>query len=107
MGRSTAVSPYFDPVAGPTSPKNYSAGVYMEITGGDFCEGGGVLRSSYLWLKCDPTVTARPTTVNVDEWDPSNPNVETLCKYHFDVISHASFCPVQNVTSTQAQIKQK
>jgi hypothetical protein len=66
----------------------------MIIPNGDFCAGYGIYRSSHLWLKCNPKVTERPTKVGVAEADPANPSVLTPCMYYYDVIEHASFCPL-------------
>ena len=38
-------------------------------------------------------MSARPTTVNVAEADPSNPQQATVCDYYFDPIPHKQFCP--------------
>jgi hypothetical protein len=52
----------------------------------------GVFRQSFFFLKCDPTVVARPTTFSIYELDPVTQN-PTPCVY-YATIAHASFCPL-------------
>ncbi len=99
---SWAVGAYYDPTKGPASPKLYDQGVTVTIANGAMCSNG-VARSAHLWLKCDPSVTARPATVAVTEADPANPSVSTFCSYYFAPIAHTSFCPGYGVTGNSAQ----
>jgi len=86
------MAPYSDP-ATPGTPI-YDGGVTAQATGGKLaCKGDTIARQTYLWLKCDPQVTARPATaVAVQEKNPANPTVDDPCQYYFAPISHAMFC---------------
>ena len=87
---SWTMAPYYNPAQGSNFPQ-YDQGVTVSINGGWVC-GNGVARQAFLWFKCDPTVTERPTTVSVAETDPVT-SQPTPCKYFFAPIRHASFCP--------------
>jgi hypothetical protein len=84
------------------------------MTDGTICPATGAARSAYLWLKCDETVTTRPTTVVVKEGNfllfslsffltqisenPAYPGVATPCNYYFAPIAHKDFCPKVSVS---------
>ena len=97
---SWQMEPYYYPVDGPGGQKIYDGGLVVTIGNGDVCSANGVARNSKLWLRCDPLAVDRPTQVRFGEFDPSNPNVPSVCSYFFEPISHAFFCPLGTSTTT-------
>jgi len=88
------VAPYHDP--GSTTPQ-YDKGVVVTAAGGDTCKDGSIIRTTTLYLKCDPTVSklpaigqglcpGSPTCVGIQE--PS------VCQYILNPISWCGFCPM-------------
>jgi hypothetical protein len=86
---SWKIGPYYDP-ANPNVTL-YDKGVVVSFGNGTQC-AFGTARKSLLFLQCDPTVTERPKTVQIQEMNPVT-NMATPCEYWFAPIVHASFCP--------------
>ena len=74
-------------------------GVVMSTSGGDMCRSIQQARSMTAYLKCDPTVTDRPTTFTVSETNPHT-GVVTPCQYWTSPIRYAGFCPNGFVTGS-------
>ena len=71
----------------------------MSTSGGDMCRSIQQARSMTAYLKCDPTVTDRPTTFTVSETNPHT-GVVTPCQYWTSPIRYAGFCPNGFVTGS-------
>merc|ERR1711991_133801 len=104
MGNTLKLSPYFDPAR--PDVLIYDGGVSVSILGGPLlCKGRTTARQSYLWLKCDPTVTTMPVApIQIREVNPANPTVMTPCQYYFAPIAHAAFCPNPPPVSSNSQV---
>lgn len=89
---SWKLGPYYDPR---TRAFSYQSGVVATISGGQPCSNWNTeLGSAYIFLKCNPQVTAKMTSVPITDIDPST-GMFTPCRYYAGPIEHAAFCPVQ------------
>lgn len=89
-------SPYFNISQGPSAPI-CDGGVVATMSHGQVCESTQTARSTTIFLKCDPSVSVRPTTAVVSEVNPYTGET-TPCKYWVGPIAHRDFCPVKAVT---------